>query len=387
VRILFTFAGGTGHFLPLVPLAHAARRAGHEVAFAGQQRMVPVVREAGFEAFDTGGSTLLRSTSRIELRPVNVENELLVARDVYAGSVARERAPRVLDLADEWRPDVFVCDEMDFGAFVAAERLAVPWATVLCIATGLIASARVVGSALSELRSLHGLASGTADIRERYLVLSPFPPSLRDASCPLPATAHGLSWEMEPDAEAPGWMSQLDPEATAYFTLGTIFNLESGDLFERVLEGLRTLPLEVVVTVGRELDPAVLGSQPANVRVERFVPQSLLLPRCSLVVSHAGSGSVVGALAHALPMVLLPIGADQPLTAARCEELGVARVLDALRATADEIRDAAADVLATPSYRRNAAAIAGEIRELPGPAQAVALLERLAAEAVPLPGP
>jgi UDP:flavonoid glycosyltransferase YjiC (YdhE family) len=91
--------------------------------------------------------------------------------------------------------------------------------------------------------------------------------------------------------------------ATVYFTLGTVFNLESGDLFERVLAGLAELEIDVVATVGAEIDPAELGPLPPHVRVERFLPQSEILSRYSAVVSHAGSGSVLGALAHGLPPV------------------------------------------------------------------------------------
>jgi MGT family glycosyltransferase len=169
-----------------------------------------------------------------------------------------------------------------------------------------------------------------------------------------------------------------------YFTLGTVFNVECGDLFGRVVAGLRELPIHLVVTVGRDVDPAELGPQPANVRVERFVPQAELLPRSSLVVSHGGSGSVMGALAHGLPMLLLPIGADQPLNALRCEALGVGRSLDALLADPPTVRAAAASVLADPSYRRAAERMRDEIAALPEPASAVALLERLAAERRPL---
>ena len=171
------------------------------------------------------------------------------------------------------------------------------------------------------------------------------------------------------------WLKEL-PKPVIYLTLGTIFNLESGDLFERVLTGLNRLPGSVVVTVGRDLDPASLGPQPANVHAHRFIPQSLLLPHCDVVVSHAGSGSVIGALAHGLPMVLLPMGADQPLNAARAEALGVARVLDALGATAADIRRAAT-VVSGPGYRREAELIRDEICALPGPEHAVELIEQL----------
>ena len=86
-----------------------------------------------------------------------------------------------------------------------------------------------------------------------------------------------------------------------YFTLGTIFHQESGDLFLRAIAGLRKLPAAVVVTVGHEVDPAELGEQPDNVRVERFLPMTDVLAHADVVVSHGGSGTVVGALAFGLP--------------------------------------------------------------------------------------
>jgi UDP:flavonoid glycosyltransferase YjiC (YdhE family) len=83
-------------------------------------------------------------------------------------------------------------------------------------------------------------------------------------------------------------------------------------------------------------------------------------------------------------MVLIPMGADQPLNAARCEALGVARVLDAVDATPDVVREAVLAVLDDPPYRRAAGRARDEIAALPGPAHAVMLLERLAAEKRPL---
>ena len=107
-------------------------------------------------------------------------------------------------------------------------------------------------------------------------------------------------------------LADLAGAPTVYFTLATIFNMESGDLITRVLAGPRELSINVVVTVGRHIDPAEFGPQPANVHIERYIPQSAVLPLSTVVVSHGGSGSVIGALAHGLPMVLIPMGADQP---------------------------------------------------------------------------
>ncbi|HEY9344618.1 MAG TPA: hypothetical protein VIQ53_04850, partial [Inquilinus sp.] len=67
MRVLFSFAGGSGHFLPLVPLARAVRAAGHDIAFAGQPAMVAAVETAGFAAFATGGGTLRSAPVRTPL--------------------------------------------------------------------------------------------------------------------------------------------------------------------------------------------------------------------------------------------------------------------------------------------------------------------------------
>jgi MGT family glycosyltransferase len=157
-----------------------------------------------------------------------------------------------------------------------------------------------------------------------------------------------------------------------------VVNLESGDLFTRVLAGLRDLGRDVIVTVGGGIDPAELGPQPPHVHIERHIDQALVLPRCAAVVSHGGSGSVLGALAHGLPSVLLPIGADQPHNAARATELGVAVALDVMTATPAAVREAVATVLADPAYRRAAERMRVEIAALPGAESAVARLEALA---------
>ncbi|MDP9313986.1 MAG: glycosyltransferase [Chloroflexota bacterium] len=388
MRILCTFAGGSGHFEPLVPIARAAQAAGHSVAFAAQAAMVPTVEAAGFTAFDTGGATVRSTHERLPLLAVNAEREDKALRESYAYRIARERASTLLVLCAEWLPDLLVCDEVDFGAMISAERLGLPYATVLVIAAGSFVRHSVVAEPLNALRAQHGLPPDP-ELRmlSRYLTLSPFPPSYRDPAFPLPATAHLFRpLALVPEASTPVlvWPTFRHDCPTVYFTLGTVFNLESGDLFARVLAGLHDLPCNVIATVGREIDPAEFGPQPPNVRIERYIPQGSVLPRCDLVLSHGGSGSVLGALTHGLPMVLIPLGADQPFNAARCAALGVAQVLDAMEATPAGVREAVATVVASSSYRQAAERLRDEIAALPAPAHAVTLLERLVAERRPI---
>jgi UDP:flavonoid glycosyltransferase YjiC (YdhE family) len=271
---------------------------------------------------------------------------------------------------------------------VIAERLGLPYATVLVTAAGSFVRHNLVTEPLNALRAEHSLPPDPAlTMLSRYLVLVPFPPSYRDPAFPLPATAHTIRPRFlapVPSTPVPSWLTRLHGAPTVYFTLGTVFNLESGDLFARVLAGLRDLPVNVIATVGREIDPAEFGPQPANVRIERYIPQSVVLPLIDVVVSHGGSGSVIGALAHGLPMILIPLGADQPYNAVRCADLGVARVLDAVEATSATVREAVVTVLADPTFRQAAQRLRDEIAGLPDPAHAVTVIERLAVERRPL---
>ncbi len=372
MRLIFTFIGGSGHFLPLVPVARAAAAAGRTVAFGCGPSMRATVEAAGFTVFPLGTGAAV-APARLPLRPLDSAREDDEFRDRFVRGAAARRVPQILALCADWRPDVVVCDEADFGSMLAAERLGLPHATVLVMAAGSFVRAEVVGEALNDLRAAHGLPPDPGlEMLYRHLALSPFPPGFRDPAFPLPATAHSFR-----TTEAPAISARPPGPPIVYFTLGTVFNLESGDLFSRTLAGLRDLPVNVVATVGEGIDPAEFGPQPANVRIERYIPQESILPKCSLVVSHGGSGSVLGALAHGLPMVLIPMGADQPLNAARCEQLGVGRALDPIAATPASVGEAVSIALADLRYRRVAERFRDEIAALPGPGQAVHLLECL----------
>lgn len=385
VRCLFTFTGGTGHFLPTAPIASALRDRGHQVAYACQPAMQRTVERAGFLAFPSGGETLADPAVRRPLAPVDRAAERRVVAEVFAGRIARERAAVVRDVALSWQPDVIVRDEMDFGAAVAAECLDLVHAGVTVTAAGGFVDADLLVGPLTELRRAFGLdADPVLAMLHRYLTLTPVPAGYRDPRDPLPATAHHIR-----PAVADGAVPIADRRPTrqrtaVYVTLGTVFHQESGDLFPRVLAGLTLLDVDVLVTVGREIDPAELGARPPRVRVERYVPLDDALSACDTVVSHAGSGTVIGTLAHGLPSVLLPMGADQPWNADRCRDLGVARVLDPLTCTPEDIRDAVVEVSGAPEPRAAAERLRDEIAALPGSSHGALLLERLAEERRPI---
>jgi UDP:flavonoid glycosyltransferase YjiC (YdhE family) len=108
--------------------------------------------------------------------------------------------------------------------------------------------------------------------------------------------------------------------------------------------------------------------------VERYVSQADVLPFCDVAVGHGGSGSTLGALAHGLPMLLLPHGADQFENAQACAVLGVARVLMPDALTAEGVASAVRALLAEPAPRAAADQVAREIAAMSTPQEVVAAL-------------
>lgn len=382
MRVLFTFSGGFGHAQPLVPVAEAARSAGHAVAFLGRASVLALLAREGFDVLSDGFPPDEPRTEIAPLMEPDPVHEARVLRSGFAGDHARRRAARVVEVAPEWAADVVVFDEPDFGPQIAAEALGLPYASSLCLAAGSFVRPEVVAEPLDVLRASFGLAPDPGlEAPSRHLVISPFPPSFRDPAFRLPATAISI----RPPSPARGaadetlaWLSSRPERPVVYFTLGTVFNMESGDLFARVLAALGDLEVNAVATVGREIDPAMFGPRPDHVRIERFVPQAAVLAHCDVAVGHGGSGSTIGALAAGVPLVLLPMGADQPFNAERCVALGAGLVLDVVRCAPADVRAAVERVLADPSYRAAAQRVRDEVAALPGPQAAVAALEALA---------
>jgi MGT family glycosyltransferase len=184
-------------------------------------------------------------------------------------------------------------------------------------------------------------------------------------------------------ARLPARIATLPDRPTVYATLGTATN-RAPALIAAILAGLRGAGVNLVLTVGCNVDPEQFGPQPPHVRIARYIPQTLLLPHCDAVVTHGGFGTVMAALEHGLPLVVTPMAADQPANARRCAACGVGVVVGPEERTPEAIRAAVEKILGDASYRQNAARMQREIAALPGPAYAVELLEWLATEKRPL---
>ena len=146
-------------------------------------------------------------------------------------------------------------------------------------------------------------------------------------------------------------------------------------ILESIVDALSHLSVRALVTTAGQVDLGALP-QPPNVTLADYVPHSLVLDRTDLMVTHAGLGSVAGAMTFGVPLVCMPGERDQPLNAQRVVELGAGVALDG-SATSGEIAAAIEHVLADASYRTAARALGDAGREQGGADAAAAELESL----------
>lgn len=140
--------------------------------------------------------------------------------------------------------------------------------------------------------------------------------------------------------------------------------------YQAALEAVGDLPVRVLLTVGHGANLDAFAGGSPNVRVEHWVSQHDVLARAAAVVCHGGSGSTLGALAAGLPIVVVPLFADQPNNAKR---VGVI-----VAPEPHAIRDGLSQVLANESYRAAVESLAAEMRSNPAIDTAVETLAVLA---------
>jgi UDP:flavonoid glycosyltransferase YjiC (YdhE family) len=376
MRLLFCTTPLEGHFRPLLPLASSLAARGHEVAFATAASWRATVEAEGFEALAAGadhtaarGVRLDAGWDAIQELPA-LDRRPYVFSYLFAQGHAPLKLPALLDAARAWRAQALVYESGDLAAPVAAASLRLPSVNH---GFGTMVSLSILeraAPAVAPLWRSAGLEPAPYAGAFEGLYVDVVPPLLADEQPLCPSIRLRLS-DGEP-VDPPPWLERL-PRPLVYATMGTVFNRPES--LAPLVEGLATAGVGALLTVGRNVDPSALGDVPPNVTVERFVPQAQVLGFCAAVVSHGGSGTVLGALAAGLPLVLLPRGADQFENAARCERAGAAIVLEPDEVTGDAVAAAVRLVLSEPAYALAARRIAAEFEEMETPAEAAAAVE------------
>jgi MGT family glycosyltransferase len=435
----------SGHVHPSVGLARVLRRRGHEVAFYTGAMPQRPVEEEGFPRF--GFDRLARALSAatglgdgsdapplyeaLTWRYSSFDEPSPFARLRRTRALYREMIAGTLDaqvedlerIRQSWRPDVIIADPFLWAPFVVLHETQDAPVAVFSFYAGCLvpgADAPPAGMGLPSPRcpgarwrsTIARLASapfGRANQRDvdrvrRHHGLAPLgmPVAAWLGRMPLhlvcsspefdyerrdlpPAVQYvgPCGWDGPAMEPRPEWLA-AGPGARplVYVSEGTA-QVRAPVLLKTAVEAFREIAADVVMTTGRHRDPAQIGPLPANVRVERFVPQGDLLPRVRLMVTNGGSNSVRGALQAGVPLVVVPMEWDQLENAQRVAEAGAGLRVPLARCTPASLRAAVERVLEGGTFKQRAERIAASFARYGNGARAAELLEALAERRAP----
>src|SRR6516162_4530926 len=168
---------------------------------------------------------------------------------------------------------------------------------------------------------------------------------------------------------------RITGEPLIYASMGTILNGRV-DVFRTIVAALaKHKDLQLVLSVGDQVDPKKIGPVPNNAIIVKKAPQLELLKQASVCITHAGLNTVLESLAQGVPQVAIPVAYDQPGVAARIaqKQTGVVTSLDKL--TADHLSTLLNEVLINATYRDNACKLQKAIAEANGLSLAADLIE------------
>jgi MGT family glycosyltransferase len=413
-RYLFATTDAGGSVPPDCSVMRALVERGHDVRVLADRVLAPDVAPTGAEHIPwTSGP------QRPDLEPTSV-----LVRDWDAKS-PQEGFVRTLDgfmtgpsalFADDVRAelrrrpaDVVVSNIFLFGAQIAAEAegvtraflipnlFAIPGWGIPPIGPGLKPMrgplGRVRDAALGKMTTrLFDKGLGDLNAARRANGLAPLDHTLDQftiADRILILTSRGFEFDeyappshvrfCGPRLDDPAWVEPWSPPAgddpLVLVGLSSTFQ-DHGDLLQRVVDGLGTLPVRGLVTTGPAIDPESIRAA-TNVEVVRSAPHSEVLKHAAAVVTHAGHGTVIKALAAGVPQVCLPLGRDQLDNAARVDHHGAGLRLKP-KASAADIAAAVERVIDEPRFAQNAQRMAADIADDLREDRAVAELEELA---------
>lgn len=395
---LFAVWAGGGNVPPQLALARRLVDRGHQVRMLAPAVLRQTVEKAGvvFEPYvrtpehdeASAESSLVRD---FEAR--SSKGALEAMRDRVLVGMAEPVAYDVASILERERVDVVAPDWVLLGAVFAAEKWGVPAAplvhSVLSIpvegmppfgfgwtpATGPAGRLRdAFGRMMFERMLARPMLVPLNDLR-RKLDLPPISSAfdgLFDAERLLVLSSRAFDYPARfptkvvyigPQLDDPEWQPAWQPpwpekDARPLVVVGmsTTYQAHEG-LLENIAKALGTLPVRAVIATGKGIS---MPKRYDNVHVEPYVPHARLLPDADVVVTHAGHGTTIAALAHGVPLVCLPVGRDQPDIAARVVWHGAGTRLSA-RSKPTRIARAINQVLSDDTYRRSARKLADAI--------------------------
>jgi UDP:flavonoid glycosyltransferase YjiC (YdhE family) len=343
---LFVTWDGGGNLPPALGIAAELEARGHSVRFLGHEGNRGPVTAAGF-AFSAYESAL--PFSCLELNPP--ERMVEIFNDAGMGADLVEHARRA-------PTDVVIVDCLLLGASAAARAAGLTYVPLEHLFDHYLRNFWL-RAPWGEVAQARGYAPyETLDAAPLTLVAS-LPELDPAAQGQLPANVVYTGPVVNGAPATPSSPTVLVSLSTYNFPGQT-------EAMQSILDAVDGLPARVVVTTGPAIDGASLRA-PTNTEIHEYVDHELLMPEASLVIGHGGHATTMRALAHDLPLLVMPMHPmlDQPIVGRAIEDAGAGRML-AQDAAPDEIRPVVEELLADGPHRAGAARLGRLIRERRG---------------------
>jgi glycosyltransferase len=388
MKFLFITTGSQVTVYAVAPFATAARNAGHEILLAANE---PLMQYA--EAIEVPAVSITPEPIRHFLMagrsedgrtaPRDLQEEILDFGRGFAKMASAELGP-LLDLAEDWPPDVIVGGSMSYAAGLLAASLEVPY--VRQIEYLRVPTMGVDPVAEEGLRpELERL--GLAGFPDPDLLIDACPPSLRP---PLSPTAQPMRWiPRNPQRRLEPWMyTRPKGRPRVLITSGTHFRMLSGGSLRHLTDQLTLLGAEVLIAAP-EKAAEELGAELGDVRIG-WIPLDVVAPTCDLVVHHGGAATALTFMTAEVPQLIMPQNGYAERIAQAVSSSGAALTLNLQEQEPDQdpaeaIAAGCREILSTPRYTQQAQALAKEIAKLPMPSEIVHMIEALVSKTLVTP--
>jgi MGT family glycosyltransferase len=382
-RFLLTLWDGGGNVTPELGVARRLVQRGHQVHVLGDPTLAAAAESAGC-SFTSWSRAPHRASLDLADDPVkdweaNDPLETLRGlRDNLMSGPAAAFAADTAEALEAYRPDVVLADTEMFGSVIAAQAARIPVAVVIPNLWSIPLAGvgdkgvnrlvtRIVNAGLphlNEVRADYGLPALDSFFdqvleADRIVVLTSrtFDP----ASSFVPENVRYVG----PVLDDPAWVEPWNPpwpdsnrDPLVLVGFSSVFQ-DQGPVLQRVIDALSTMEVRALVPVGLMLDAGQLVASP-NVAVVRSAPYTAVLDDASVVVTHGGHGTAIRTLAAGVPMVCMPMGRDQDVTAAQVVAMGAGVGL-LPTASSEEISAAVTEVLHNDEFTVHASRLGASI--------------------------
>lgn len=356
MKLLFTAGGSQATIFGIVPLAAAARNAGHDVLVAADE-------------------PLMEAAATVGLPAVCITSERLRHGQDFKTAAARLDA--LLELAADWPPDLVVGGLSPVPRLVAA-RLKVPYVRHVWYILPMVTNDRRFEEELEpEMRRL-----GVPELPDPALFIDLCPPSLRSS---FSRHAQAMRWvPRNSQRRLERWM-YTRPEGgrrRVLITSGTrSLMLQTGSSMRGLVDALTRAGAEVLIAAPPEAAEK-FGAGLGDVRIG-WIPLDVVAPTCDLAVHHGGATTATTLVNAGVPQLVIPDNGYGKAIAQAIAGFGAAITLTARPKSEEDPADAIVagclEILSNPRYAEQARALAAEIAALPTPSDVVRTLETVAA--------